>query len=213
MFDLTLSFDNGPTPDVTPLVLDVLARRGVKSTFFVIGEKLAQPREPRARRARACRGALDRQSHLEPFASVRADGGRTPQCRSSTAPSRRSASLDAPPSSLSAVWTRRKSRQPPALAGRAGASRTRAGDHRAVERAAARLAGCRRLGRSRARSDRRAALEPDGAARSADRRDAPPRSVPRTGRRPRRAHPAGLPAGLPADDGRGAEAVDRYLAA
>ena len=43
MFDLTLSFDNGPTPDVTPLVLDVLARRGVKSTFFVIGEKIVQP--------------------------------------------------------------------------------------------------------------------------------------------------------------------------
>ncbi len=43
VFDLTLSFDNGPTPDVTPLVLDVLARRAVKSTFFVIGEKLVQP--------------------------------------------------------------------------------------------------------------------------------------------------------------------------
>jgi len=43
MFDLTLSFDNGPTPDVTPLVLDVLARHGVKSTFFVIGEKLDRP--------------------------------------------------------------------------------------------------------------------------------------------------------------------------
>ena len=43
MFDLTLSFDNGPTPEVTPLVLDVLARRGVTSTFFVIGEKLVQP--------------------------------------------------------------------------------------------------------------------------------------------------------------------------
>jgi peptidoglycan/xylan/chitin deacetylase (PgdA/CDA1 family) len=43
MFDLTLSFDNGPTPDVTPHVLDVLARRGVTSTFFVIGEKLVQP--------------------------------------------------------------------------------------------------------------------------------------------------------------------------
>jgi peptidoglycan/xylan/chitin deacetylase (PgdA/CDA1 family) len=41
MFDLTLSFDNGPTPDVTPRVLDVLARRGVRSTFFVIGEKVA----------------------------------------------------------------------------------------------------------------------------------------------------------------------------
>ena len=43
MQDLTLSFDNGPTPDVTPLVLDILTRRGVKSTFFVIGEKLSSP--------------------------------------------------------------------------------------------------------------------------------------------------------------------------
>jgi peptidoglycan/xylan/chitin deacetylase (PgdA/CDA1 family) len=43
VFDLTLSFDNGPTPEVTPLVLDVLARHGVKTTFFVIGQKLAQP--------------------------------------------------------------------------------------------------------------------------------------------------------------------------
>jgi peptidoglycan/xylan/chitin deacetylase (PgdA/CDA1 family) len=52
MFDLTLSFDNGPTPEVTPFVLDVLARRGVKSTFFVIGEKLVQP-ENRALAERA----------------------------------------------------------------------------------------------------------------------------------------------------------------
>jgi peptidoglycan/xylan/chitin deacetylase (PgdA/CDA1 family) len=44
VFDLTLSFDNGPTPDVTPFVLNVLARRGVKSTFFVIGEKLGRHR-------------------------------------------------------------------------------------------------------------------------------------------------------------------------
>jgi len=43
VFDLTLSFDNGPSPDVTPSVLDVLAGRGVKSTFFVIGEKLGRP--------------------------------------------------------------------------------------------------------------------------------------------------------------------------
>ena len=54
MFDLTLSFDNGPTEDVTPLVLDVLARRDVKTTFFVIGEKLAQPENHRcAERAHA----------------------------------------------------------------------------------------------------------------------------------------------------------------
>jgi peptidoglycan/xylan/chitin deacetylase (PgdA/CDA1 family) len=41
MFDVTLSFDNGPEPDVTLPVLDVLERTGVQSTFFVLGEKLA----------------------------------------------------------------------------------------------------------------------------------------------------------------------------
>ncbi len=44
MFDLTLSFDNGPEPDVTPGVLDCLARRGLRATFFVIGEKLQAAR-------------------------------------------------------------------------------------------------------------------------------------------------------------------------
>lgn len=43
MFDLTLTFDNGPEPGVTPLVLDILRERGIKSTFFVIGEKLGDP--------------------------------------------------------------------------------------------------------------------------------------------------------------------------
>ena len=47
MFDLTLSFDNGPEPGVTPLVLDVLAERGIRTTFFVIGEKLADPERRR----------------------------------------------------------------------------------------------------------------------------------------------------------------------
>ena len=40
---ITLSFDNGPDPAVTPQVLDVLARRGVRASFFVIGRKLADP--------------------------------------------------------------------------------------------------------------------------------------------------------------------------
>jgi peptidoglycan/xylan/chitin deacetylase (PgdA/CDA1 family) len=43
VFDLTLTFDNGPDAAVTPLVLDVLARRGVRATFFVMGKKLAEP--------------------------------------------------------------------------------------------------------------------------------------------------------------------------
>lgn len=54
MFDLTLSFDNGPEPDVTPFVLDTLARYGIRTTFFVIGEKLADGARRRlAERARA----------------------------------------------------------------------------------------------------------------------------------------------------------------
>jgi peptidoglycan-N-acetylglucosamine deacetylase len=43
VFDLTLSFDNGPEPEVTPRVLDALRKRGIKTTFFVIGEKLRDP--------------------------------------------------------------------------------------------------------------------------------------------------------------------------
>ncbi len=40
MAEVTLSFDNGPDPLVTGRVLDVLARRGVKASFFVLGSRL-----------------------------------------------------------------------------------------------------------------------------------------------------------------------------
>jgi peptidoglycan-N-acetylglucosamine deacetylase len=36
---LTFTFDNGPEPQVTPAVLDCLARHNVKATFFVMGRK------------------------------------------------------------------------------------------------------------------------------------------------------------------------------
>ncbi len=38
---VTLTFDNGPTPGITERVLDILAARRIRTTFFVIGEKLA----------------------------------------------------------------------------------------------------------------------------------------------------------------------------
>jgi peptidoglycan/xylan/chitin deacetylase (PgdA/CDA1 family) len=41
---LTLSFDNGPHPDVTPGVLEALAAAGARATFFVCGKEAAQPR-------------------------------------------------------------------------------------------------------------------------------------------------------------------------
>jgi peptidoglycan/xylan/chitin deacetylase (PgdA/CDA1 family) len=40
---VTLSFDNGPDPDATPAVLDVLARRNVRASFFVVGDRLREP--------------------------------------------------------------------------------------------------------------------------------------------------------------------------
>jgi peptidoglycan/xylan/chitin deacetylase (PgdA/CDA1 family) len=44
MFDLTLTFDNGPDPDTTPAVLDSLARRSIRTTFFVVGQNLVAAR-------------------------------------------------------------------------------------------------------------------------------------------------------------------------
>jgi peptidoglycan/xylan/chitin deacetylase (PgdA/CDA1 family) len=46
---LYLTFDDGPHPDHTPRLLDLLARHGAQATFFVIGAN-AQRHEPLARR-------------------------------------------------------------------------------------------------------------------------------------------------------------------
>lgn len=35
-----LTFDDGPIPEVTPAILEVLARYGVKATFFVVGDNV-----------------------------------------------------------------------------------------------------------------------------------------------------------------------------
>ena len=39
---LVLTFDDGPSGDYTPQVLDLLKERGIKATFFVIGENVEQ---------------------------------------------------------------------------------------------------------------------------------------------------------------------------
>ena len=44
MARVTLSFDNGPDREITPRVLDALARHAVKASFFVVGEKLRDPK-------------------------------------------------------------------------------------------------------------------------------------------------------------------------
>jgi peptidoglycan-N-acetylglucosamine deacetylase len=51
---VTLTFDNGPEPQVTPGVLDCLARYKVNATFFVMGRKAITPEgSALMRRARA----------------------------------------------------------------------------------------------------------------------------------------------------------------
>ena len=40
--DVALTFDDGPDPASTPLVLDALRQAGVKATFFVVGERMEQ---------------------------------------------------------------------------------------------------------------------------------------------------------------------------
>ena len=39
-----LTFDDGPTPEVTPWVLGVLARYGIHATFFCVGDNVARYR-------------------------------------------------------------------------------------------------------------------------------------------------------------------------
>jgi peptidoglycan/xylan/chitin deacetylase (PgdA/CDA1 family) len=44
MTTITLSFDNGPDPEVTPLVLKTLRHHDIRSSFFVLGDKLRDRR-------------------------------------------------------------------------------------------------------------------------------------------------------------------------
>jgi peptidoglycan/xylan/chitin deacetylase (PgdA/CDA1 family) len=49
---VALTIDDGPDPEVTPAVLDLLARHGVRATFFCIGDRVAQYPELARRIAR-----------------------------------------------------------------------------------------------------------------------------------------------------------------
>lgn len=42
MESIALTFDDGPSPSSTPILLDLLARHNLQATFFVVGEKAAK---------------------------------------------------------------------------------------------------------------------------------------------------------------------------
>src|SRR5207244_11384783 len=49
---IAMSFDDGPSATLTPKLLDLLAARHIKATFFVIGENVMEHPEIVARAAR-----------------------------------------------------------------------------------------------------------------------------------------------------------------
>jgi len=72
--EIALTIDDGPDPEVTPRVLDLLDAQGVRATFFVIGERVR--RHPALARAIVARGhGIENHSerHLNTF-SLRGPG-------------------------------------------------------------------------------------------------------------------------------------------
>ena len=70
---LTLTFDNGPDPAVTPHVLETLARRRLPATFFPVGERLEDPAARRLMaeaRAAGHRIGNHTYSHPRPFGAL-----------------------------------------------------------------------------------------------------------------------------------------------
>jgi peptidoglycan/xylan/chitin deacetylase (PgdA/CDA1 family) len=75
---LSLTFDNGPHPDTTEGVLRVLDERGLRATFFVVGDELARPGgRATAERARAAGHWIGNHSmtHRVPLGSAGGEGG------------------------------------------------------------------------------------------------------------------------------------------
>lgn len=70
---VTISFDNGPDPAVTPAVLDLLGRRGVRALFFPVGERLLAPGAMELMRRAAAEGhgiGNHTFSHPRPFGAL-----------------------------------------------------------------------------------------------------------------------------------------------
>ena len=75
---VALTFDDGPNPAATPLVLDALAERGVKATFFILGRHAERWPDLVARAAAeghalGNHGYYHRKLHLSSPAYVRRD--------------------------------------------------------------------------------------------------------------------------------------------
>ena len=84
-----LTFDDGPDPDVTPAVLDVLAAAGVRSTFFVLTDRAARHPDLVRRAVRegheiGLHGPDHRRLTTRPVAEVRRTTSSQPETASRT---------------------------------------------------------------------------------------------------------------------------------
>ena len=59
---VALTFDDGPSPEITPRVLDILREKQVKATFFLVGQQVE--RHPDLARRMQSRRPRHRQPHL-----------------------------------------------------------------------------------------------------------------------------------------------------
>ncbi len=186
VFDLTLTFDNGPEPDVTPRVLDILARaRHQDHLLRDRREARAIPSAAGLRRVRTDEGhwignhTFTHSRSARPAARSRDGRARSAGRKTRSAISR-----------IPRRWFRPfggggnldERLLKPSVVDYLAPQQAQL---RALECDPARLGRSRGLDRARARAVPLAALEPDGAARSADRRDGPSRSAFSTA--PRRA--------------------------
>ena len=80
---LYLTFDDGPDPEWTPRILDLLAQADMQATFFAIGEQ-AQ-RSPRCSRRIVDGRPCDRQSHVQPSPSLVDDARARARAKCATA--------------------------------------------------------------------------------------------------------------------------------
>jgi peptidoglycan/xylan/chitin deacetylase (PgdA/CDA1 family) len=84
---ISLTFDNGPEPGVTDVVLDTLSSRGIRATFFVIGSKLEAGERLRCARRAAQEGhrvGNHSYHHREPLGLLDAEASRAEISRTQT---------------------------------------------------------------------------------------------------------------------------------
>ena len=74
-----LTFDDGPIPEVTPWVLELLDKYDIKATFFMVGDNIRKYPD-------IFRMVVDRESYIQPYSRIRILCRRIPKKHRSRQP-------------------------------------------------------------------------------------------------------------------------------